>query len=77
MNHVPQVETAEISDADLDQVSGGHVGIDAGATVVTPAGAVAAGLHAEAGPGAVCAGLGASAALGGVAAYGQAHVTSV
>ncbi|MFJ8541893.1 hypothetical protein ACIRFH_07735 [Streptomyces sp. NPDC093586] len=66
MSLVPQVETAELSDADLDQVSGGHVGIDAGA-----------GLYAEAGPVAACAGLGASLTLGGATPYDQARTTCV
>ncbi|MGW7281627.1 hypothetical protein ACWGIV_25675 [Streptomyces sp. NPDC054844] len=77
MNLVPQVETAEISDADLDQVSGGNIGIDAGAAVITAGGSVGAGLYAEAGPFAVSAGLGASTALGDTAAQGHAHTTMV
>ncbi|MFH8974052.1 hypothetical protein [Streptomyces sp. NPDC017890] len=77
MNLVPQVETAEISDADLDQVSGGQVGIDAGAAVITVGGAVGAGLHVESGPVAVTAGLGASALTGGIASDGHAHTTRV
>ncbi|MFE0724514.1 hypothetical protein [Streptomyces rochei] len=78
MNLVPQVETAEISDADLDQVSGGGiVGIDAGAAVISAGGAVGAGFHAEAGPFSLTAGLGASAAFGGASAQGQAHTTMV
>ncbi|WP_121746676.1 hypothetical protein [Streptomyces sp. E2N166] len=77
MNLVPQVETAEISDADLDQVSGGNIGIDAGAAVITAGGAVGAGLYAEAGPFALGAGLGGSASLGGATAQGHAHTTMV
>jgi hypothetical protein len=77
MNLVPQVETADISDADLDQVSGGTIGVDTGAAVIAAGGAVGAGLHTEAGPFAVSAGLGASAALGGTAAQGHAHTTMV
>ncbi|MGC9379703.1 hypothetical protein [Streptomyces sp. MH13] len=76
MNLVPQVETAEISDADLDQVSGGQIGIDAGAAVVTVGGAAGAGLYAEAGPFAVNGALGASVTPGGAAADGQARTTS-
>ncbi|AQS69900.1 hypothetical protein [Streptomyces pactum] len=77
MNLVPQVETAEISDADLDQVSGGNIGVDAGTAVVTAGSAVGGGLHTEAGPLSVTAGLGASATLGGTAAQGHAHTTMV
>ncbi|MGC9499682.1 hypothetical protein [Streptomyces sp. WG7] len=75
MNLVPQVETAEISDADLDQVSGGQIGIDAGAAVITVGGTAGAGLYAEAGPLAVNGGLGASVTPGG-AAEGHARTTS-
>ncbi|MCG8968603.1 MULTISPECIES: hypothetical protein [Streptomyces] len=71
MNLVPQVETAELSDTDLDQVSGGHVGLDAGAAVFTTGGGVAAGLYAETGPVSVCAGLGASVG------HGQARPMSI
>ncbi|MFH9814080.1 hypothetical protein [Streptomyces sp. NPDC017230] len=77
MSFVPQVETAEISDADLDQVSGGNVGIDAGAAVITAGDAVGTGFHAEVGPFSLTAGLGASAAFGGASAQGQAHTTMV
>ncbi|MFI1395410.1 type A2 lantipeptide [Streptomyces sp. NPDC020681] len=35
MNYTPQVETQEISDADLDNVSGGLVGQAAGAVLGT------------------------------------------
>ncbi|WP_217252558.1 hypothetical protein [Streptomyces sp. AC602_WCS936] len=75
MNLVPQVETAEISDADLDQVSGGTIGVDAGVAVITAGGALGAGFHAEVGPLSVTAGLGASAAFGGASAQGHAHTT--
>jgi hypothetical protein len=77
MNFVPQVETAEISDADLDQVSGGNFGVDAGAAVITAGGSFGAGLYAEVGPLSVSTGLGAEAALGGAAAQGQARTTMV
>ncbi|MFD5451326.1 hypothetical protein ACWDTR_14130 [Streptomyces sp. NPDC003470] len=63
MNHVPQVESAELSDTDLDQVSGG---LAVSTAVVATGGSVAAGLYAEAGPVSVCAGLGASATHGQV-----------
>ncbi|MFE5398113.1 hypothetical protein ACFQ9U_26555 [Streptomyces sp. NPDC056568] len=59
MNLVPQVETAEISDADLDQVSGGALTVST--ALIADGGAVGAGLYAEAGPFAVSAGLGAAA----------------
>ncbi|MEU6811828.1 hypothetical protein ABZ920_23190 [Streptomyces sp. NPDC046831] len=43
MNLAPQVSTAELSDADLDDVSGGlAVGSSAGLCVETPVAAVAA-----------------------------------
>ncbi|MFI8945642.1 hypothetical protein ACIGO6_03910 [Streptomyces sp. NPDC053750] len=75
MNLVPQVETAEISDADLDQVSGGNIAI--GTALITADGAVGAGLHAEGGPFSVTAGLGAAAPFGGASAQGHAHTTMV
>ncbi|OMI89513.1 hypothetical protein BSZ07_11400 [Streptomyces sp. M1013] len=74
MNTVPQVETAEISDAGLDQVSGG-IGLTASTALFAGDGALGAGLHAESGPLAVTTGLGASAPFGGAAAH--AHTTSV
>ncbi|ANB06090.1 hypothetical protein SAM40697_2130 [Streptomyces ambofaciens] len=74
MNLVPQVETADISDADLDQVSGG---LTVSTALVTGGGAVGAGLYAEAGPFAVSAGLGAAAPLADTAAQGHAHTTMV
>ncbi|MCW1093653.1 hypothetical protein OJ963_06505 [Streptomyces sp. RS2] len=75
MNTVPQVDTAEISDADLDRVSGG-IGLTAGAAFVAGDGAFAAGLHAESGPFALTGGLGVSAPFGGGAAA-HAQTTSV
>ncbi|KOT45470.1 hypothetical protein ADK41_02845 [Streptomyces caelestis] len=63
MTFSPQVETAEISDADLDHVSGGQAvsaGIDAGAAVVLGHGSVGVGVYAEAGPLCVSAGIGGS-----------------
>ncbi|KPC72143.1 hypothetical protein ADL35_32245 [Streptomyces sp. NRRL WC-3753] len=74
MNTVPQVETAEISDADLDQVSGG-IGLTASTALVAGDGAYAAGLHAESGAFSLTGGLGLSAPFGGAAA--NAHTTSV
>ncbi|MEV5088031.1 hypothetical protein ACWEQ5_27325 [Streptomyces griseoincarnatus] len=63
MNLAPRVETAELSDADLDGVSGGQsvsAGFDAGAAVVLGHGSVGVGVYAEAGPLSVSAGLGGS-----------------
>lgn len=80
MNLVPQVDTAEISDADLDQVSGGLAGgvdAEAGLAVTASAGAAGAGLYVEAGPLSVCAGLGASVTPGAAAVNGHAHTTMV
>ncbi|MFI1757048.1 hypothetical protein [Streptomyces sp. NPDC020571] len=74
MNTVPRVDTAEISDADLDQVSGG-IGLTASTALFAGDGALGAGFHAESGPFAVTTGLGASAPFGGAAA--NAHTTSV
>ncbi|MFI2378204.1 hypothetical protein ACH5AO_24565 [Streptomyces sp. NPDC018964] len=70
MNFVPQVETAEISDADLDNVSGGQsvsAGIDAGVAVVADHGSVGVGVYAEAGPLSVSVGLGAAVGHAGAA----------
>ncbi|MFJ8809770.1 hypothetical protein [Streptomyces sp. NPDC102490] len=74
MNTVPQVETAEISDAHLDRVSGG-IGLTASTALFAGDSALGAGLHAESGPFAVTAGLGASASFGGATAQGHAHTT--
>ncbi|MFG2516498.1 hypothetical protein [Streptomyces sp. NPDC048584] len=70
MTFAPQVETAEISDSDLDGISGGHsvsAGIDAGVAVVLDHGSVGVGVYAEAGPLSVSAGLGASTGHAGAA----------
>ncbi|MFJ6072802.1 hypothetical protein ACIQFU_18450 [Streptomyces sp. NPDC093065] len=74
MSTVPQVETAEISDADLDQMSGG-IGLTASAALIAGDGALGAGLHAESGPFSLTTGLGASVPFGGSATH--AHTTSV
>ncbi|MFI6205444.1 hypothetical protein ACIBAI_03480 [Streptomyces sp. NPDC051041] len=66
MNIAPQVETAELSDADLDNVAGGHAGVDAGA---------AAGLYVEAGNVGVAAGAGAGVQVEGVSADVHLHAT--
>jgi hypothetical protein len=70
MNLVPQVETAEISDADLDDVSGGQAG---GSPVGLGA---AAGVYAEAGPVGVGGGVGAGVSPQGVAADLHLHAAS-
>ncbi|CAM5385094.1 putative protein OS=Streptomyces albaduncus OX=68172 GN=FHS32_000719 PE=4 SV=1 [Streptomyces griseoloalbus] len=75
MNLVPRVETAELSDADLDHVSGGQsvsAGLDAGVAVVLGYGSVGVGVYAEAGPLSVSAGLG-----GSVSHAGAVHTTMV
>ncbi len=74
MNTVPQVATAQLSDTDLDQVSGG-IGLTASAALVAGDSALAAGLHAESGPFAATGGLGVSAPFGGASAQGEAHTT--
>ncbi|WP_406726103.1 hypothetical protein WJ438_17605 [Streptomyces sp. GD-15H] len=63
MNLVPQVATAEISDADLDSISGGQAGVGAAANP-------GLGVHAEAGDIGVTAGLGASVSPEGLSAVG-------
>lgn len=63
MNLAPRVETAELSDAELDGVAGGQsvsAGFDAGAAVVLGQGSVGVGVYAEAGPLSVSVGLGGS-----------------
>lgn len=74
MTFAPQVETAELSDTDLDGISGGHsvsagvdAGADAGVAVVLDHGSVGVGVYAEAGPLSVSAGLGASTGSSGAA----------
>ncbi|MFE9975661.1 hypothetical protein ACFYRD_34305 [Streptomyces hirsutus] len=68
MNLVPQVATAEITDAELDSVSGGQAGVG-------PAANPGLGVHAEAGNIGVTAGLGASVSPEGLAAAGALAVT--
>ncbi|MFD4973645.1 hypothetical protein [Streptomyces sp. NPDC058424] len=55
MNIAPQVATAEISDADLENVSGG-IAVGGGLYVETPVAAVASGVLAVATPEGVAAG---------------------
>ncbi|MFC8389361.1 MULTISPECIES: hypothetical protein [unclassified Streptomyces] len=65
MTFAPQVETAEISDAELDDVSGGQAvsaSLDAGVAVVADHDSFGVGVYAEAGPFSVSAGLGGSVA---------------
>ncbi|MBL3665261.1 hypothetical protein JL475_04425 [Streptomyces sp. M2CJ-2] len=77
MNLVPQVATAEISDAELDSVSGGQAGVGsaADAGIGVHAGAGALGAHAEVGNIGVTAGLGASVSPEGLSAAGALAVT--
>ncbi|PWI11219.1 hypothetical protein DIZ27_07465 [Streptomyces sp. NWU339] len=77
MNLVPQVATAEISDADLDSVSGGQAGVGPAANpgLGVHAGAGGLGVHAEAGNIGVTAGLGASVSPEGLSAVGGLAVT--
>ncbi|GHH89554.1 hypothetical protein [Streptomyces capillispiralis] len=80
MNFASQVETAEISDADLDAVSGGQsvsAGLDAAVAVTTAGGSAGVGAYAEVGPLSVCAGVGGSVTPGGIAGDGHVHTTSV
>ncbi|MEV5435248.1 hypothetical protein AB0K80_04340 [Streptomyces sp. NPDC052682] len=72
MNLVPQVETTEMSDADLDSIAGGQGGGGTGA-VVDAGAAGAAGLYVEAGPLCVGAGAGVAVSPAGVAADVHAH----
>ncbi|MFE9708263.1 hypothetical protein [Streptomyces sp. NPDC005930] len=72
MNTAPQVETAEISDAALDQVSGG---LAVSTALIAGDGALGAGLYAEAGAFSLTTGLGVSTPFGGASAQGQAHTT--
>ncbi|MBA2810062.1 hypothetical protein E0500_022345 [Streptomyces sp. KM273126] len=69
MNLTPQVATAEMSDADLDNVSGGlAAGVSGGLFLDTPLAGVGAGVTAGASAEGVGAGLGAgvhAAGLGG------------
>ncbi|MFF0104887.1 hypothetical protein [Streptomyces hirsutus] len=77
MNLAPQVETAEISDADLDFISGGQAGpgtaANLGLGVHAEQGAL--GVHAEAGNVGITAGAGASVSPGGLAVDGVLAVT--
>lgn len=75
MNLVPQVATAEISDADLDSLSGGQAGAAAGAGLGVAAEAGGLGVHAEAGNIGVTAGLSASVSPEGLSAVGGLAVT--
>lgn len=75
MNHVPQVATAEISDAELDLVSGGQAGADANFGLGIHAAPGALGVHVEAGGIGVTAGVGASVSAQGVSVDGHLNAT--
>ncbi|MFE9772284.1 hypothetical protein ACFYOV_11525 [Streptomyces sp. NPDC005931] len=75
MDLTPQVETAEISDAVLEHVSGGQAGAAAHLGLGLHAEPGAAGVHIEAGNVGVTAGFGASVSAQGVAADGHLHAT--
>lgn len=73
MNLVPQVETADIADADLELVSGGQAGASAGLGLHAEPGAL--GTHLEAGQLGVTAGAGPAVSSQGVASDGHLTVT--
>lgn len=75
MNLAPRVETAEISDADLDLVSGGQAGGGAGFDIGVHAEPGALGIHVEAGNLALTAGVGASVSAQGIAVDGHLHAS--
>ncbi|GGX36600.1 hypothetical protein GCM10010297_67340 [Streptomyces malachitofuscus] len=75
MNLVPQVATAEISDAELDHVSGGQAGVGANLGLGVHAEAGALGVHIEAGNIGITAGVGASVSAQGVSVDGHLHTT--
>ncbi|MDT6986202.1 hypothetical protein ACFSUJ_20070 [Streptomyces lusitanus] len=75
MNLAPRVETAELSDADLDLVSGGQAGGGAGLALGVHAEAGALGVHVEAGNIALSAGAGVSLSPQGVAVDGHLHAS--
>ncbi|GAA1433595.1 hypothetical protein GCM10009601_56460 [Streptomyces thermospinosisporus] len=75
MNLAPQVETAELTDADLESVSGGQAGVSAGLAVGVHAEPGALGAHIEAGPLGITAGGGVTASLQGVSADGHLSAT--
>lgn len=75
MNLAPRVETAEISDTELDLVSGGQAGGGAGLDLGAHAEAGALGVHVEAGNLALTAGAGASVCAQGIAVDGHLHAS--
>lgn len=75
MNLAPQVETAELSDTDLEFVSGGQAGAGAAVNLGIHAEPGALGMHVEAGNFGITAGLGASASAQGVSVDGHLHAT--
>ncbi|MBM7088584.1 hypothetical protein ABZ606_05070 [Streptomyces sp. NPDC012461] len=74
MNLAPQVETAELADAELDALAGGQAG-SAGFALGLHAAPGSLGLHVEAGDVAVSAGVGASVSASGFSADGHLHTT--
>ncbi|MBT3163957.1 hypothetical protein HTV80_12645 [Streptomyces sp. Vc74B-19] len=75
MNLAPRVDTAELSDADLDLVSGGQAGGGAGLDLGVHAEAGALGVHVEAGNIGLTAGVGVSLSPQGVAVDAHLHAT--
>ena len=75
MNLAPQVDTADISDADLDLVSGGQAGGGAALGLGAHAEAGAVGVHVEGGNLALTAGVCASVSAQGIAADGHLHAS--
>ncbi|QOV35908.1 hypothetical protein IM697_38690 [Streptomyces ferrugineus] len=75
MNLSSQVNTAELSDAALDNVSGGNAASASGGLAGSLSGALAGHLHAETPVGAVCADVFAAASTEGVTA--GVHVNAI
>lgn len=75
MHLAPRVETTELSDADLDLVSGGQAGGCAGLDLGVHAEAGALGVHVESGNLALTAGAGVSLSAQGVSADGHLHAS--
>ncbi|MCT7352079.1 hypothetical protein N4P33_07815 [Streptomyces sp. 15-116A] len=75
MNLAPQVETAEISDADLELVSGGQAGVATSLNLGIHAEPGALGVHVEAGNLGLTAGVGAAVSPQGVSVDGHLSAT--
>ncbi|MEU5522482.1 hypothetical protein ACIQCD_08990 [Streptomyces sp. NPDC093250] len=75
MNLVPQVATAEISDAELDHVSGGQAGAGANLGLGVSAEGGAVGMCIEAGDVCITAGAGGSVSAQGVSLGGNLNGT--